>query len=257
MVMSRTELDEHFSGNTLDPEVWFPYYLPHWSSRSASGATYSMYDSELHLRIPVDQPLWCPDLHQEPLRVSCIQSGSFAGPLGTTIGQQPFREGLEVREEQPTMWGYTPRYGRDEVRMRGTVTSRSMFAFWMSGFEDRPEHSGEICVAEVFGDGVHEGFADVGIGLHQFRDPALTEDFTAAPIEIDVSEFHNYGVDWRPGLLEFTLDDEVVRRIDQAPDYPMQLMIGVFDFPAKALADEEVVPVPEVVVSHVRGRPAT
>jgi hypothetical protein len=35
----------------------------------------------------------------------------------------------------------------------------------------------------------------------------------------------------------------------------MQLMIGVFDFPAKAAAAE--VPVPELVVSHVRGHPLT
>jgi hypothetical protein len=30
-------------------------------------------------------------------------------------------------------------------------------------------------------------------------------------------------------------------------------MIGVFDFPAKASADQVDVPVPELVVSHVRG----
>lgn len=252
--MSRTELDERFSGDTLDPEIWLAYYLPHWSSRSQSAASYSVHDGGLHLSIPIDQPLWCADLHEEPLRVSCIQSGSFAGPLGTTIGQQPFREGLEVREEQPTMWGYTPQYGQVEVRMRGTVTSRSMFAFWLSGIEDRPERSGEICVAEVFGDAVHDGFADIGTGLHRFRDPTLVEHFSAEPIGIEVSEFHTYGVDWRPGWLEFTVDGEVVRRLDQAPDYPMQLMIGVFDFPAKAPESDDEVPVPELVVSNVRGR---
>ncbi|MDT7642153.1 MAG: hypothetical protein QOC83_6441, partial [Pseudonocardiales bacterium] len=217
----------------------------------------SLRDGELRLSVPVDQPLWCADLHDEPLRVSCIQSGSFAGPLGSTVGQQPFRDGLQVREEQPTTWGYTPLYGRVEVRMRGVVTARSMFAFWMSGIEDRPEHSGEICVAEVFGDAVRGGSADVGIGLHRFRDPALVEEFSAGPLAIDVTEFHTYGVDWRPGSLAFTVDGEVVRHLDQAPDYPMQLMIGVFDFPAKAAADDVAVPVPQLVVSHVRGQRLT
>jgi hypothetical protein len=257
MVTSRHELDERFTADTLDPAVWFPYYLPHWSSRSRSAANYSVHDGELHLRIPVDQPWWCADLHEEPLRVSCIQSGSFAGPLGSMTGQQPFREGLEVREEQPTMWGYTPRYGQVEVRMRGVITRRSMFAFWMSGIEDRPERSGEICVAEVFGDAVRDGFADIGIGVHRFRDPALVEEFSADPLGIDVAEFHNYAVDWRPGSLSFTVDGDVVRWLDQAPDYPMQLMIGVFDFPAKTDADDVEVPVPELVVSHVHGRPLT
>jgi len=254
-VTSRIDLDEHFTGDTLDPDVWFPYYLPHWSSRSKSAATYSVRDGELHLSIPDDQPLWCADLHEEPLRVSCIQSGSFAGVLGNTTGQQPFREGLEVREEQPTIWGYTPCYGQVEVRMRGVVTPRSMFAFWMSGIEDRPERSGEICVAEVFGEAVRDGSVDIGIGLHRFRDPALVEEFSTEPLGIDVARFHTYGVDWRPESLAFTLDGEVVRRIEQSPDYPMQLMIGVFDFPARADTDEVEVPVPELVVSHVRGRP--
>ena len=113
--------------------------------------------------------------------MSCIQSGSFAGPLGSTIGQQPFRDGLRVAEEQPTLWGYTPRYGQVEVRMRGVITPRSMFAFWMSGIEDRPERSGEICVAEIFGDAVGDGVAEVGIGVHRFRDPALVEEFSTEP----------------------------------------------------------------------------
>ena len=40
---------------------------------------------------------------------------------------------------------------------RPSITARSMFAFWMSGIEDRPERSGEICVAEMFGDAVADG----------------------------------------------------------------------------------------------------
>jgi hypothetical protein len=250
----RSDLDEGFAGDTLDPEVWFPYYLPHWSSREASAATYEVREGELRLSIPVDQPLWCPDLHDEPLRVSCIQTGSFAGPLGSSIGQQAFRDGLTVAEEQPTFWGYTPRYGQVEVRMRGTVTPRSMVAFWMSGIEDRPERSGEACVAEVFGDDITLGTAAVGMGVRPFRDPALVEDFTADHLAIDVADDHTYGVDWRPGSLTFSIDGTPVRQLDQAPDYPMQLMIGVFDFPAKSVGGDDDA-VPELVVTRVRGRP--
>jgi Glycosyl hydrolases family 16 len=253
MVTMRAELDERFPGDALDLDVWFPYYLPHWSSRSESAANHSVHDGELHLTIPVDQPLWCDGLHEEPLRVSCVQTGSFAGPLGSTIGQQAFRDGLKVREEQPTFWGYTPHYGQVEVRMRASVSPRSMFAFWMSGIEDRPERSGEICVVEVFGETIRDGSAEVGIGVKRLGDPALSQEFSAHRIEIDVTEFHSYGVDWRPGYLEFTIDGEVVRRVQQSPDYPMQLMLGVFDFPAKAGATEDETVIPELVVAHVRG----
>jgi hypothetical protein len=36
------------------------------------------------------------------LRVSGIQSGAFSGEAGSTVGQQPFRDGLVVREAQAT-----------------------------------------------------------------------------------------------------------------------------------------------------------
>jgi hypothetical protein len=258
MNQARASLDDRFDTGTLDLDVWFPYYLPHWSSRAASAATWSVDGEGLHLTIPSDQPLWCPDLHAEPLRVSCIQSGSFAGPLGSPIGQLSFQDGLVVREEQPVMWGYTPWYGRVEVRMRGVITDRSMIAFWMSGIEDQPERCGEICVAEIFGDAVADGRAAVGMGIKAFRDPLLTQAFSADPIALDVAELHTYGVDWRPGSLELDIDGEVVRRLDQAPDYPLQLMIGVFDFPAHESVRSGAggdTPVPELVLSHVRGHP--
>ncbi|SDE22093.1 Glycosyl hydrolases family 16 [Blastococcus fimeti] len=250
----RDALDERFPGADLDPDVWFPYYLPHWSARADSAATWSVRAGELHLTIPPEQPLWCPDLHDGPLRVSCVQTGSFSGPVGSPVGQQPFADGLLVREEQPAWWGYAPRYARVEVRMRGVVDEGSMIACWMSGIEDRPERSGEICVAEIFGDTVRPGSAAVGTGIKAFRDPRLTEDFAAVPLPLDVAEFHDYAVDWTPGRLVFTVDGAVVRELDRAPDYPVQLMIGVFDFPARATGRAPGF-VPELVVSAVRGTP--
>ena len=76
--------------------------------------------------------------------------------------------------------------------------------------------------------------AAVGMGVHPFRDPSLTDDFATPRLTIDVTEFHVYAVDWRPGRVEFAVDGQHVRSVDQAPDYPMQMMVAVFDFPAKA-----------------------
>ena len=72
-------LHEDFSSGALDETVWFPYYLPHWSSRSEAAATFDVSSGALHLSIPPEQPLWCPDRHEEPMKVSCIQTGSFSG----------------------------------------------------------------------------------------------------------------------------------------------------------------------------------
>jgi hypothetical protein len=241
---------DDFDGEDLDREVWVPHYLPQWSSRAESAATYVVADSELRLSIPPEQGLWCPDTHAEPLRVSGVQSGVFSGKAGSTVGQQPFRDGLVVREAQVAQWGWTPHFGVLEVRARMELSPRSMASVWMVGVEDEPHRSGEICVFEVFGD-VPDA---VGMGVHPFRDPALHDDFAAPRLAIDVAELHTYAAAWRPGRVEHRVDGELVRVVEQAPDYPMQMMIGVFDFPAKPGADAHAGHVPRLIVDAVSCR---
>src|SRR5690242_6025459 len=101
----RTGIDERFDAPELDSDVGTAAYLPAWSSAREAAATYALDDDGLHLTIPPGQPLWCPDLHDSPLRVSAMQSGNWSGPAGSSRGQQPFREGLVVREAQATRWG--------------------------------------------------------------------------------------------------------------------------------------------------------
>lgn len=48
---------------------------------------------------------------------------------------------------------------------------------------------------------------------------------------IDVTRARVYSVDWRSGEVDFMVDGRIVRTTAQAPDYPMQLIRGVFDFP--------------------------
>jgi hypothetical protein len=241
---------DDFDGSELDLEAWVPHYLPQWSSRAESAATYEVAGSELRLAIPAAQGIWCEGDHEPPLRVSGIQSGVFSGPVGSTVGQLAFREGLVVREEQPARWGWTPRYGLIEIRARMELSPRSMASLWLSGLEQRPEQSGEICVFEIFGDAVDEGGAAVGQGIKPFRDPSLSWEFDAPRLEIDVREPHVYAANWQPGRVEFLVDDQPVKTVEQAPAYPVQAMVAVFDFTEKAPALEHV---PELAVDWVRG----
>jgi hypothetical protein len=243
---------DDFEGHDLDRSVWVPHYLPQWSSRAESAATYEVADSELRLSIPREQGLWCPGEHDGLLRVSGIQSGVFSGEAGSTVGQQPFRDELRVREAQPTQWGWTPHHGVLEVRARMELTARSMASVWMVGIEDEPRRSGEICLFEVFGDTIDLAGAAVGMGIHPFRDPALHDDFDAPQLPIDVADFHRYVADWRPGRVDFFVDDEHVRTVEQAPDYPMQMMIGVFDFPERPAAAVHAGHVPLFVLDYAR-----
>jgi hypothetical protein len=249
----RVVFEDDFDAAELDREVWLPHYLPAWSSRADTEASYAIGDSCLSLTIPQSLGLWCPDDHQPPLRVSGIQSGNFSGPVGSTIGQQPFRDGLTVREAQETFWGWTPKQTYIEMRARGVVTQRSMVGFWLAGLEDEPQRSAEICVAEMFGDAVVPGESTaVGMGLRAFRDPSVTGDFQAVRVPIDVADFHTYAVDWTADSADFFVDGIEIRSCPRPPAYPMQLMVAVFDFPAKSNgADDEQVPA--LIVDYVRG----
>ncbi|WP_022927410.1 glycoside hydrolase family 16 protein [Patulibacter americanus] len=257
----RTEIDERFAAGTLDADVWVPAYLPAWSSRAEAAATWRVDEDGLTLSIPPEQGLWCADRHDPPLRVSAVQSANWSGPVGSTRAQQPFRDGLTVREEQPPLWGFTPHHGRIEVECRATLTPAAMFSAWMVGLEDEPDRCGEICIVEVFGDALEHGpdgpTAALGAGIHAFRDPRLREEFAAPRTAIDVTQDHVYAVDWRPGAVDVLVDGTVVRTLRQAPAYPLMLILGVFDFPAHPRAGEAGGAVPELTVRRVTGWTAT
>ena len=222
---------DDFDAPGLDRTVWLPHYLPAWSSLAGSRASYLIHDSHLELSIPPEQGLWCPGEHQPPLRVSGLQTGNFSGPVGSIAGQQPFREGLRVREAQEEFRGCLVERGTVGMRASLCLGTRSMASLWLVGFEDQPQRSGEICVMEVFGRDIGEEEALVGMGFHAFRDPQLTEDFEKVSLPIDVTEPHAYEVSWDGAEATFRVDGRVVRMLDNPPQYPLQVMLAVFDFP--------------------------
>lgn len=268
---------DDFDAPELDVRRWLPHYLPAWSSRRDTAATWHISDSCVSLEIPAGHPIWCPDDHEPPLRVSGIQSGNQSGPLGSTTGQQPFRVGQTVREEQPRFEGLLMAGGRFEIRCAMRISPRSMAAAWLVGFEDEPERCGELCVVEVFGRSVRTGAgaatAEVGLGVHAFRDPALVEDFVAPRLNLDPAEMHTYAVEWDAQTAIHLVDDVEVRRTPRPPAYPLQAMIAVFDFPdgpdSPAGSDgssrsdgssgsdgTEDSPVPALVIDRVAWRPS-
>lgn len=244
------EFEDAFESGELDTARWLPYYLPHWSSRDRSAARYELRDGCLVLQITADQEPWCPELDGE-IRVSSLQTGLFAGPLGSRSGQHPFHPDAVVTEEQPELRLYTPYYGRVELRAKAVTDPRAMVALWMIGFEDVPEHSGEICVCEIFGSEVTSDAALVGVGVRKFRDPKLAGDFAKVPVRLDVTGFHVYAVEWTPGRVVFSVDGSAIKTVDEAPDYPMQLMLGIYEFPDGARVPAQYPK--EFVVDRVRG----
>ena len=248
------EFEDTFSGDSLDLDRWLPYYLPHWSTRERSAARYELAGGHLRLLITQDQQPWCPELDGE-VRVSSLQTGLHAGPLGSRIGQHRFHPDAVVREEQPSVRLYTPQYGRIELRAKAVDDPRAMVALWLIGYEDEPARSAEICVCEIFGRDVGKESAAVGMGVHPFGDPSIVDDFSAVRLPIDARDFHVYAAEWTREQVVFLVDGEPAKTVRQSPAYPMQLMLGIYEFPPE---DEAVELAPAAypkafVIDYVRG----
>ena len=223
------EIEDDFRGRRLNDELWLPYYLPQWSSRSASAARYALRDGELRLLIEADQPAWCPEFDGW-LRVSSLQTGAFSGRPGSEVGQHRFRNDLVVREEQATAALYTPQYGLFEARARAIDDPNNMVSLWMIGYEDEPERSAEICVFEIFGRDVEADHAAVGMGVHPFGDRTIVDEFAAEGVAIDARDFHTYAAEWTQSHVAFYVDGRLIKVVQQSPAYPMQFMLGVYEF---------------------------
>lgn len=223
------EVEDTFDSSDLDLGVWIPFYLPHWSSRRAAAARYSVGGGSLRLRIEADQPPWAPEWDGF-LRVSSLQTGLFAGPVGTRVGQHRFRDDLVVREAQDRAARYTPRYGLFEMRARALDDPSNMVALWMIGLGDPPEQSAEICIFEIFGRDVREDTTRVGMGVHPFEDPAITDEFAAEPVAIDARDPHWYAAEWTPDHVAFYVDEREIKVVRQSPAYPMAFMLDIYEF---------------------------
>lgn len=224
-----TLVDDRFDSGALDRSVWIPYYLPQWAGRERSLARYRVDDGRLELFVSQDQPRWIEDIEGD-LRVSSLQTGCFAGPVGSTIGQHRTHDALTVVEEQPTQRLVTPQFAAIELRARWEPVAGQMVALWMIGFEDEPERSSEICVCEIFGDEAGHDRALVGMGVHPFNDPDLVDAFDKHDAEIDISEWHDYAAIWTADDVTFFIDGHPVEHVAQSPQYPMQLMLNTYDF---------------------------
>jgi hypothetical protein len=240
------EFSDDFRGPALDRSKWLPYYVPHWSSRAATAAFAQTGPGGLVLSIAPGQQPWLPEF-DGPLRVSSIQTGEFAGPLGSGRGQLRFKPGLTVREEQPTERLFVPHHGRFEMRARMELHPGQLGALWMIGFEDEPDRSGEITIMEIFGDSVDGESAELGHGIKAVNDPRLVTDFAASRLDFSPADFHVYGALWDDDGDSFYFDGRLLRRVPQSPAYPMQFMLNVYELTPSAA------PPPLMQVDWLRG----
>jgi hypothetical protein len=243
--------DERFDDPELSSERWLAHYLPHWTTAERSRARYDLTADGLRLRIDADQPAW--RVEDGSMRVSNIQTGVFAGALGSMRGQHRHRPDLTVRSGWPTLRLYTPRYGLVEVEMRASADPTTMLAFWLVGFEeDSPEDAGEICVAELFGNAIGREESRINMGIKAHSDPRLTDEMAEVTLGLDATQLHTYSTEWTPNEVRFYVDGVLVREIEQRIDYPLQVMVDLFEFPTGETRDPADYP-KTATIGSVRG----
>lgn len=219
-----------FDGGRLDPARWVDHYLPHWTTAERSAAHYVLEGDGVRLLVEVDQPAW--RTQDGPMRVSNLQTGSFSGPRGSSVGQHRHRQDLRVISPQPTRRLWTPSSGLVEARLRGSADPTCMLAIWLIGFEEAsPQQSGEICIAELYGDAIGPRRSRVRMGIKAHHDPHLRTDMADFLLDLDATEEHTYAAEFDARGVRFFVDDTLVRIIDQPLNYPLQLMVDLFEFP--------------------------
>jgi hypothetical protein len=253
---------DDFDGPIVDPARWVDHYLPQWTTPERSLARYEFREGGgLRLRIDADQPAWrddggggtAPNAGSSGLRVSNIQTGAYSGAEGAERGTHRSDPSLRVRTPVATRRLWTPTSGRVEVTLSASGDPTCMTAVWLVGFEeDSPDDSGEICVAELFGNVIGAEGSRINVGVKAHRDPRLRTEMAQLTLPLDATEEHTYGAVFTPNRVEFLVDGRVIHHIDQGTTYPLQLMIDLFEFPESEYRAPAAYP-KTAVVRRVRG----
>jgi len=212
-----TLFEDDFRESELDLSKWFPHYLPHWSDLERARARYELSNGYLRLKIADDQIPWCPE-HDGDVRVSNLQTGHFSGPVGSSVGQHRFKDGLIVRSLVEPRKLFLPQYCRLEMRARARLNPWNLAALWLIGFEDSPFCSGEITVFEAFGSNVSGGMSKIGQGIKKIHDPSLNDEFEEIDHRLELGEWHTYAMEWSPKGTTFFVNGVRTKTSKKSPN---------------------------------------
>lgn len=116
-----------------------------------------------------------------------------------------------------------------ECRARCHLSKENVAALWLIGLEEERKQSAEICLFEIKGWHVKASKAVIGYGLHPFEDDEIRAEFIEEELPIQVTTWNTYAFDWSEKRVTFYINGKVVRKIEQSPHYPMQLMLNLYD----------------------------
>jgi hypothetical protein len=228
------------------------HYLPQWTTPDRSAARYAFVAEGLQLRIEEDQLDWRPE--DGRLRVSNLQTGVYSGTEGTARGTHRHRaDGLVVRTATGTRLSWAPSAGRVAVTVSAATGSNCMLAAWLIGTEHRSESdAGEICIFEIDASAIGPESTTARSGIKAHHDPRLHDDMAEVLLPFRAVRPHTWTVTWGGGRTVISCEGAVVRTLDQAPDYPMFLMLDLFEIGSRGGTYPKT-----AVIHHVMGEAAS
>ncbi|MEC0228532.1 family 16 glycosylhydrolase [Paenibacillus alba] len=222
------DFQEEFNSPTLDTNKWLPYYLPHWTSdKSKAAARYTIENGSLVERIDADTPAWNPS-YDSTVKISSIQSYE-------KDWWHRFNSSMPNDHHEPTFNGYSTKYGYFEIRAKfSNVGGGGHQAWWMVGTQDDQDANGntakndEIDIIESFFSKPQTWrIATYGWGDPNFSTNwILNED--PVPSGSPTTEYHVYAMEWTPTSLKFYYDNQLYKTINQAPQNPMGMILGIY-----------------------------
>jgi beta-glucanase (GH16 family) len=130
------------------------------------------------------------------------------------------------------------RYGYFEARAKWDVVKGAWPAFWLIPVQDAKRvnvydgvrESGEIDIFEGQGDHPHSLYTTVHVWTNSTDDSANKNNRVPLSPNIDLSQFHDYGLLWTPGKLTWYLDGNEIHSESGAPVFDKQdyyIVLGI------------------------------
>ncbi len=205
---ARLLLDEDFDGDTLDRDLWGTCHW--WGPDGCTIAT----NEELQWYRP----------EQVTVADGALRLTAVADPITVDEGTFPFRSGMVSTGRSDDQPGSEPRfaftYGRVEARIRVPAVVGAWSAVWLLPVTNH--HLPEVDIVEVYG-------ANPDTAQLTFHHAAGNRHGVNRAVA-DLSEgWHTVALDWSPGSLVWTIDDDEVFSVDSAevPDEPMYLVVNL------------------------------
>ncbi|MDK3000125.1 family 16 glycosylhydrolase [Clostridium perfringens] len=216
----RLIFEDNFDGEKLDESKWVNSYLTSWASNPEKAKpVYKMKDGKLSLILNEDTEPWCPEFDGDT-RVTGFMTGDRSG-LHNWTGNNTVLNPTEKNITNINKYGYY------EMRAKMQVGGGMHTAWWMTGFEDKPEQSAEVDIFEILGRNPNE----IQSTKHAWKDPNIKkEHLSFTPKNVDLAnEFHNYGLKWTPEEMIFYFDGQEYGRMKSDIDYPMTMLISFYE----------------------------